>query len=672
LSRLSDLLAQVQRLDPQLATDLGSEVKALSQRRQFGLNFERHQPEAVELPGRPVRRGDKVRVLPPRDGSAKADPQLWHVARVADGAAALVSLAPVADGEAPETASIAPGNLVVVAEFRDPIFPGLTSVERIERGGDTPFHAVINGENFHALQALTYTHEASVDAIYIDPPYNTGNQGWIYNDAYVAADDVYKHSKWLAFMERRLLLAKRLLKPTGVIIVAIGDDEHHRLRMLMDQVFGAENFISDVVWQGGRKNDSRYVSNGADYMLIYAEDQSVMSEAGIRWRELRGAHEEMLTAGAMCWQQAGNKSEEATRLMKDWIRSLPDGHEAKLNNRFYEFEPGSGRVFRKKDVSWPGGGGPRYDVLHPNTGKPVRVPSRGWIYSNPARMAEEIAQGRILFGPDESHFINRKLYLDEADSMAAESVFAQKRTSAGNRLQRVLGDKRFPFPKDHEVLMRWLRLVAPKDAVILDFFGGSGSTTEAVMRLNAEDGGTRRSILVTNNEVSADDAKRLRKDGHRHGDPEWEERGVFEYVARPRISTVVTGTRPDGSTYSDGLEQNVEFFHLTYEQPRVVRHGRSFEAIAPLLWLKAGARGRRIDKAAGDYDVAEAYGVLFNLDATAPFVAALLDQPTAQMAFIVSDDERAFQMVCDALPAHVAPVRLYESYLRNFEIGGGL
>lgn len=668
MSRLSDLLAQVQRLDTQLAKDLGAEVKALTERRAFGLNFERHQPEAVELPGRPVRRGDKVRVLPPRDGSVKPDQRVWFVEGLAaDRSSARV----IRPGESEsERADVPLEDVAVVAEFRDPIFPGLASVERIERGGDKPFHAVINAENYHALQALLYTHEASVDAIYIDPPYNTGNQGWIYNDAYVAADDIYKHSKWLAFMERRLILARRLLKPTGVIIVAIGDDEHHRLRMLMDQVFGVENFISNVVWQGGRKNDSRYVSNGADYMLVFARDESALAAEQIRWRERRKAHAEMLQAGAQCWEESGRSPEVATGLMKAWIRGLPEGHEAKNNNRFYEFDAETGRVFRKKDISWPGGGGPRYDVVHPRTAKPVKVPGRGWIYADPARMDAEIAAGNVLFGPDETYFINRKLYLDDADSMAAESVFFQKRTSAGNRLQQVLGDKRFPYPKDHEVLMRWLRLVAPQDAVILDFFGGSGSTTEAVMRLNEEDAGTRRSILVTNNEVAADDAKKLRKDGFRHGDAEWEARGVFEYVARPRISTVVTGTRPDRSTYSEGLDQNVEFFNLTYEMPRAIRHGRSFTAIAPLLWLKAGARGRRIDVPTKSFDVAEAYGVLFSLDAAGDFIDALTEQADARMAFIVSDDERAFQMICSDLPEHVEPVRLYESYLTNFTIGG--
>lgn len=666
MSRLSDLLAQVQRLDAQLAADLRVEVKALSERRQFGLNFERHQPEVVELPGRPVRRGDKVRVLPAADGSTKQDKRISVVEAFSDDRQEARLVHP-ADGE---HAKVPITDLVVVAEFRDRIFPGLVSVERIERGGDKPFHAVVNAENFHALQALTYTHEAAVDAIYIDPPYNTGNQGWIYNDAYVAADDVYKHSKWLAFMERRLLLARRLLKPTGVIIVAIGDDEHHRLRMLMDQVFGAENFISDVVWQGGRKNDSRYVSNGADYMLIYANDESELAALGTRWREDRPGVDEVLSAGASAWAKAKGDPAAATAAIRKWFSSLPKDHPAKRDGNYnYNRVDAQGRVFYANDMRSPS---PRpnlqYDLIHPVTGGVTMRDKNGWAFSRET-MSALIAEDRIWFDDDNTRLPRLKKYLDEQGLQVAMSVFERDRRGASRHLGRVFGDKRFPNPKDHEVLMRWLRLVAPKDAVILDFFGGSGSTTEAVMRLNEEDGGSRRSILVTNNEVSADDAKRLKKAGHRRGDPEWEARGVFEYVARPRIGTVVTGTRPDGSAYSEGLEQNVEFFRLTYEQPRVVRHGKSFAAIAPLLWLKAGARGRRIDVPNDSYDVAEAYGVLFNLDHTGAFVAELTADSGVRMAFIVSDDERAFQLVCDALPEHVEPVRLYESYLANFAIG---
>ena len=241
MSRLSNLLRQVETQDPQLAADLKREVEVLSGRRAFGLNFERHIPETVELPHRPVRRGDKVRFLPERgEKPSSVHRRLWRVGRIRRTDEGRV--ADLVRDQAPEaerqTASRAVDDLVVVAEFRDPIYPGLVSTGKVERGGDRPFHTVINAENFHTLQVLLYTHQGKVDAIYIDPPYNTGARDWKYNNDYVEAEDAYRHSKWLAFMERRLRTARPLLNPEGsVLIVAIDEREVHRLALLLEQVF---------------------------------------------------------------------------------------------------------------------------------------------------------------------------------------------------------------------------------------------------------------------------------------------------------------------------------------------------------------------------------------------------------------------------------------------------
>lgn len=240
MSRLNDLIRQVGRTNEILAADLQREVAALADRRSFGLNFERHVPEAVELPGRPVRRGDEVRILSPRGATPKqADDELWRVTTIdRAGEFPVAELVATADETEATTASVE--DLVVVAEFRDPIYPGLVSTGKVERGGDKPFHAVINAENYHALQALLFSHRGKVDCIYIDPPYNTGAKDWKYNNDYVEGDDLYRHSKWLAFMERRLLLAKELLNPDdSVLIVTIDEKEYLRLGLLLSQVLPA-------------------------------------------------------------------------------------------------------------------------------------------------------------------------------------------------------------------------------------------------------------------------------------------------------------------------------------------------------------------------------------------------------------------------------------------------
>ena len=259
-------------------------------------------------------------------------------------------------------------------------------------------------------------------------------------------------------------------------------------------------------------------------------------------------------------------------------------------------------------------------------------------------------------------------------------------TQYGTRLlSRLLPGRKFPFPKSLYAVEDALRFFVndKPEAVVLDFFAGSGTTAQAVMRLNKQDGGARRCILVTNNEISAHEETRLREKGLRPGDPEWEAEGICEYITKPRITAAVTGKTPDGAAVegdykfidefpmAEGLEENVEFFNMTYEAPRPVAHNRSFHAIAPLLWLRAGSHGRRIEKARPDFDVADTYAVLFDLDASQGFLAAVAEAESVRFAFIVTDDDRGFQMVCGELPAHVEAVRLYESYLTNFTINTG-
>ena len=218
MSRLTDLIAKTKLKDPDLGRELEKEFKLLAGRRSFGLNFERHTPESVELPGRPIRKGDKVRVLPPRGSTDKGDKRLWKVVGTSKTGGARVAQIDLIGANEPEMQTVAVEDLIVVAEFRDYIYPGLVSTGKVTRGGDKPFHTVINGENFHALEALTYTHRGKIDVIYIDPPYNTGAKDWKYNNDYVEGDDLYRHSKWLAFMERRLKLAKKIAGPKKFVL----------------------------------------------------------------------------------------------------------------------------------------------------------------------------------------------------------------------------------------------------------------------------------------------------------------------------------------------------------------------------------------------------------------------------------------------------------------------
>jgi adenine-specific DNA-methyltransferase len=253
-------------------------------------------------------------------------------------------------------------------------------------------------------------------------------------------------------------------------------------------------------------------------------------------------------------------------------------------------------------------------------------------------------------------------------------------------LRALIPGRAFPFPKSLYAVEDTIRLfVADKlEAVILDFFSGSGTTAHAVMRLNRQDGGRRQCISVTNNEVAADEQKELRERGLRPGDSEWERWGICDHITKPRVAAAITGQTPDGQPIAgdykftdefpiaEGFEENAEFFTLTYETPISVSHHTAFARIAPLLWLRAGGQGRRIDRLpASGWEVVESYGLLVDVDNAAPFYKAVAKAKALRIAYIVTDDERRFQSIARHLPAHVEPVRLYESYLTNFSFANG-
>ncbi|MDI9588498.1 MAG: DNA methyltransferase [Acidobacteriota bacterium] len=257
----------------------------------------------------------------------------------------------------------------------------------------------------------------------------------------------------------------------------------------------------------------------------------------------------------------------------------------------------------------------------------------------------------------------------------------------GSRLNlRLLPERRFPFPKSLYAVEDALRIAVKDkpDAVVLDFFSGSGTTAHAVMRLNKQDGGRRQCIMVTNNEVSADEQNKLRRKGLRPGDPEWEQWGICDYITKPRVTAAITGNTPEGDPIKgdykfiddfpmkDGFEENAAFFTLTYEFPLAVRHHRAFERIAPMLWMRAGSQGKIITSLGQKgWDISEVYGVLEDFNHSADFFNALEQSETVRTVFFITDDDAAFQMACRKLPDSVKPVRLYSSYLENFEINRG-
>ena len=303
MSRLTDLIAKTKLKDADLGRELEREFKVLAGRRSFGLNFERHTPESVELPGRPIRKGDKVRVLPSRGSTEKGDKRLWKVIGTVNESGTRVAQLNLIGVDAPETLTVPINDLIVVAEFRDYIYPGLVSTGKVERGGDKPCHTVINGENFHALEALTYTHRGKIDVIYIDPPYNTGAKDWKYNNDYVEGDDLYRHSKWLAFMERRLKLSAQLLNPiNSTLIVSIDEKEYLRLGLLLEQVFpnGRVQMVSSIINPKGASRGAAFGRTDEYLFFVWIGNAApIPGPLGNEWKIVQDKR-----AGKLRWAEA--------------------------------------------------------------------------------------------------------------------------------------------------------------------------------------------------------------------------------------------------------------------------------------------------------------------------------------------------------------------------------
>jgi adenine-specific DNA-methyltransferase len=707
MSRLTDLIARARARDSALGDELEREFKALASRRAFGLNFERHRPESVELPGRPVRRGDKVRILSPRGTGQRGDQRLWRVARLAGRGAAKTAQLALIDADAPETAEVAVADLVVVAEFRDYIYPGLVSTGRVERGGDKPFHTVINGENFHVLEALTWTHRGKIDAIYIDPPYNTGARDWKYNNDYVESEDLYRHSKWLAFMERRLKVAAQLLNPeNSVLIVTIDEKEYLRLGILLEQTFpeASIQMISSVINPKGSSRTGRFSRVDEYIYFVFFGSASVSPWRSDMLREVDGEGRKVRWAGLM-------RNGEGSRRQRIPSMFFPIYIDGKTGNYHSTGEPPSPEV-RPEDVPSP----PGTIAIWPidQNGQELM-----WRLSPPS-LRDYLAIGHAKFGKRDKKTGLRSvsylqagirqmlnsgevvstgkdaegaLELEFADAFGTRSpvtiwnLVAHSASEHGaGLLKSMVPGRRFPYPKSVYAIEDCLRFVIGKnrDAIILDFFSGSGTTAHAVMRLNRQDGGRRQCISVTNNEVAADEQAALRKAGLRPGDADWEKWGICDYITKPRIRAAITGKTPDGEAIkgdykftdqfpmAEGFEENAEFFTLTYEAPVAVSHNLAFQRIAPLLWMRAGAAGRRIaDLPAAGWEVADTYGLLVDLDHASAFCDAVAAQAGLRIAYIVTDDDRRFQAVARSLPDSVEPVRLYESYLSNFRFSMG-
>lgn len=698
-SELDVLLDKVD--DDALRAELRTQIDRLKQKRSFGLVFERHIPERVRLPQHPIRVGSQVVSRDDDDGPT------YEVMAIVDGSATIQRVrdpdgaylpAPEHRGET-EQASL--DSLVVISDFGEPVLPGLRHVGSVERGGDKPYHVVINGENHHALEALRFTHAGKVDCIYIDPPYNTGARDWKYDNDYVDETDAYRHSKWLAFMERRLKLAKDLLNPEdSVLIVTIDEREYLRLGLLLGQVYPQARIqmVSTIIKAEGTSRANEF-SRTNEFLFFVRTGQApigplAMDTNGVEipWRTLRRTDFESRRGTAK-----GGPSQFYPIYVRNQDRTIQHVGEALPHSMPRDTVPGlpsCTTVFPVRpdgtEMNWSltresllarlQAGYVRVGDYEPEQPQPFVI-----TYLKSGAVADVESGAAQVIGRNADGSI-RAAYADGRARMPTTqwAVIAHDAQRGGTGVLRSLlgNERRFPFPKSIYAVEDALRIVvgAKPKGVVLDFFAGSGTTAHAVARLNRQDGGRRQSIMVTNNEVSADEAQELRARGHRPGDPEWEALGIFEHITRPRVTAAITGRTPDGEPVNgdykftdefpmaEGFEENVAFMELRYLDPDDVDLGLAYDDLAPLLWLRAGAEGpiaRRVeDGTTLPFDWTDRYGVLFDEDHWRAFVAARPESATA--AFIATWSPATFAGIAAELPPGMDVVRLYDTYLSQF------
>ena len=688
MAAINELIDQIE--NPELRKRIMQEVGKLQKQKKFGLVYEEHIPEATPLYDVPVKRGTKVML---RGGKIS---EIYRVISITGDDALCERM-----NESHEQTTLPKSELVVVAHFGEPIFPYLKYKDSICNAPDSDlWHTLIEADNYHALQLLSYLYAGKVDCIYIDPPYNSGSRDWKYNNDYVDDKDEYRHSKWLSMMEKRLNLAKKLLNPKdSVLIVTIDEKEYLHLGCLLEQLFrdAKIQMISSVINGSGSSRGSMFSRTDEYIFFIFIGSCAVQKNSS-----------DML--------------HEQKKVSNPWhalMRGGATGLRTARPNLFYPL------YFKNNDGSFYGIG----DILPLETKRQnVHIPDNCFaIFPLNAKGQEVtwgiekstfekyIKLGYILFGKWQKKKNYRSVkYLQSGTITALENnlievvgkneegslilqnsnkpvtpmttwvVKEHNATSNGtNLLKKFIGEQKFAYPKSLYAVRDTIRFfVANKpNALILDFFAGSGTTLHAVNLLNAEDGGHRRCIMVTNNEVSEAEAKELTKKGFKPGDDEWEKIGIANYVTWERTKCSINGTDINGDPIkgkyigtnipmADGFKSNAAFFKLGFLDKTAVSLGLQLKELIPTLWMKAGSMGKcPTINGNEDYVIfpANKFAILVNECEYVNFELEMREHPEIEVVYIITNSEAGYREMIASLQCK-ATYQLYRDYLDNFSI----
>ena len=702
MAAINDLISQIQ--DETLRNRIQEEVSKMAKQKKFGLVFEEHMPESTPLYDMPIKRGCNVMR---RD--SKDDKSIYVVLKVEGDTAVCVK--PEQEDEA---VTFELKDIVRVAEFGESIYPYLKPLDSVCNAPDSDlWHTLIEADNYHALQLLEYLYAGKVDCIYIDPPYNTGAKDWKYNNDYVDGNDAYRHSKWLSFMQRRLKLAKKLLNPAdSVLIVTIDEKEYLHLGCLLEEMFSEANMqmISSAINGKGVARNSEFARvNEYIYIVRFGEcgvnplplpdewigNVKTSTTKQVRWGSLMRSG-----SGALRSDSPGCFYPIFISKDKKHFCGAGEVVPAEVDRSTVEVPEGTIALFpvhddgvegrwqysRDKFLEIQRKGYVRISTQTAN-GKEatLRYISEGW--------QKKVESGQITVlgrAEDGSVIIDDSDYEKEFIPGNQWWIPAHDATEFGSKLLTNFIGKRFSFPKSLYAVHDVIRFFVTNNpnALIVDFFAGSGTTMHAVNLLNAEDGGHRRCIMVTNNEVSDAEAKEMSKCGLKPGDEEWENLGIARYVTWPRTVCSIEGHDVNGKPLkgdylgseppihmADGFKANAAFFKLGFLDPTAVSLGMRFSEMLPTLWLETGAKGKCPELTGEQVPYMlilpeNQFAVLINENTFADFAEKLAEYPEIQTVFLATDYEVNYQSMVKNLNVENA-YQLYRDYLDHFRVNRG-
>lgn len=685
---INDLIERIS--DPELRRRISDEVARMQKQKKFGLVFEEHLPEATPLYDIPIK---KKSIVALKDKYFKD----FYLVKEMDGELLVCNK----QDDSREKVTLNKKDVVAVAQFGQPIYPYLKPMDAVKNAPDSDlWHTLIEADNYHALQLLVYLYGGMVDCIYIDPPYNTGAKDWKYNNDYVDSSDAYRHSKWLSMMKKRLLLAKKLLNPKdSVLIVTIDEKEYLRLGCLLEELFpeATIQMISSVTNHAGNgKKDSFCRTNEYIFFVMIGncvvtpQDSSDSRGETVLWDTLRRHNPSNIRTARPSQFYPIYISKQTNKILHIGNPITPDvdrfsvppieGCETVFPVKDNGIEMMWGllpeELKRRNDSGYVKIG--KYEPSKPQQYK-IQFLSSGTI--NAIENGEIQITGHredgsvIVVHPGGKKFLPKTQW-DKPEHDARDY---------GTKILKSLIGSRFDFPKSIYAVSDSLKyFVANKpNALIVDFFAGSGTTLHSVNLLNAEDGGKRRCIMVTNNEVSEAEAKALRKKGYQPGDEEWEKYGIARYVNWPRTVCSIEGHDINGNPLKgnylsndkpmqDGFKANAKFFKLGFLDKYSVEAYRQFRELLPLLWMKAGAIGEcptLEGKGIPSFMILDEnkIAILTEESNYAVFLEQMKDRKDIKTIFLIVDSEIGFREM--AAPFKWAKTyQLYKDYLENFSI----